>query len=335
MYVNFGGSSSEKVLVEPMCYDADHIEKVTDVIKENFETYFNSFLDTEAGSVISYLDFIDLQQAMKTSNGKSKKKNNRAANFRSILSSAIDAFEKDKQNYIDLFDSEMLEEYEEDPASFKSTALKKECPIIRKTLNSKVKELKKYQIEFCVAKPQELLEVVKNISNFSKDYYKKSCINKMVDSEEYSQLGLTPLDKDEKYTVYGVIGGGIKSHMMYKNYPSLFANRSQNAIWALYYLSGQKTFGCRMDSEFLMIDNQKRFITQQNYFYPYELFSHYANVIYRLICKKAEEYDVFINPDYKYVIVDCFLNFVASEHSTDIFIFKTQIKERSNSHAYA
>ena len=334
MFTKIDPSIKEKVLVEPMCYDADHIEEVTAVISEEFESYFVRFIDTEAGSVITCGDFDALQKVFRTTGEMQKSKLNRSANFRAIISAAIDDFEKDKQKYIDLFDGEMLEEYEEDPSSFKSTALKKDCPIIRKTLNSNAKELKKYQVDFSLAKPQELLRVIENISDFSKSYYERARKSGTGETEGCTNHNLAPLDKDDRYTVYGVIGGGIKSHMMFKNYPSHFANRSQSAIWALYFLSKQKNFGCRMDSEFLMIDT-KKITTQQNYFYPYELFSYYADVIYDLICNKAVEYDVHINPDYKYVIVDCFMNYVADEHRTHINILKSQIKEGGYGYAYA
>src|SRR6476661_1370211 len=51
-----------------------------------------------------------------------------------------------------------------------------------------------------------------------------------------------------------VIGGGIKSHFLYSRYPYAFPNRSQNALWALYFLTDKKEFGFDDGSEFLMID---------------------------------------------------------------------------------
>ena len=87
-------------------------------------------------------------------------------------------------------------------------------------------------------------------------------MEEVYDAETYDEigtidaLGLSPLDQDESYTVYGVIGGGIKSHMLFKVHPAAFPNRSRSALWALWYLTGKKCFDCSMDSEFLMIDTQ-------------------------------------------------------------------------------
>ena len=96
-------------------------------------------------------------------------------------------------------------------------------------------------------------------------------------------MGYFDLD-EEKYTAYGVIGGGIRSHLIYKLYPKMYPNRSREAVWALWYLTDKKKFGCKEDSEFLMI-NVKESTTQQNYFYPYALFSFYALEIYRFLKK--------------------------------------------------
>ena len=90
-------------------------------------------------------------------------------------------------------------------------------------------------------------------------------------------LDLSDLNDDETYTAYGVIGGGIRSHFLYSLYPHAFPNRSQNAVWSLYFLSGKQDFGLADASEFVMIDiKSENMKTQQNYFYPYDLFAFYA-----------------------------------------------------------
>ena len=114
--------------------------------------------------------------------------------------------------------------------------------------------------------------------------------------------------------------------MLYKVHPSLFPNRSRSAIWALWYLTDKESFGCKTDSEFLMIDLDKN-IVQQNYFYPYQLFAFYAFEIYKLLRGKAKELNVDIDPDYRYVIVDAFLEYIAMEHDEEIAFLKSQIRD--------
>ena len=75
-----------------------------------------------------------------------------------------------------------------------------------------------------------------------------------------------------------------------------------------------------------MID-PKKCITQQNYFYPYGLFSYYAYVVYMLLKNKADELGAFIDEGYRYVIVDAFLSFISEQHSEGINMLISQIRE--------
>jgi len=101
------------------------------------------------------------------------------------------------------------------------------------------------------------------------------------------------------------------------------------AIWALWYLTNKEIIDCKMDSEFLMIDT-KESITQQNYFYPYELFAFYAHQIFQLLRREAESLEVIIDPEYRYVIVDSFLTYIAESHISEIDLLMSQIKDSDN-----
>lgn len=313
--------------VEECCYDTHHLMKVREEIEKNFNPYFDKFIETDGGSLLSGAEFEKLKKRFKVCDTKSGKENHKS-NFKTLLVEAYEYFEKDRQKYIDIFDEESLEEAEDDSAAFKYKTLKNDCPIIHSTLfNKRAKDLDKYRYEFSIAAPDNLLSVVSNLSRFAREYMEEFYNEENYDEPiyYYDDLELGDIDTED-YTVYGVIGGGIKSHMLYKVYPSAFPNRSRNALWALWYLSGKKTFGCEMDSEFLMIDVAKS-ITQQNYFYPYELFSFYAFHIYALLKEKAEELGVYIDPRYRYVAVNRFLDFIAKEHDDEISFLKSQIKD--------
>ena len=312
--------------VEECCYDYDHNAAVLDSLGNNFDKYFDRFIETEAGLLLSETDYNELKKKFNVIIDKKSSNRNRD-NFKLILEEAYENFEKDRQKYLDIFDEEALEEWEDDPATFKSKVLKQECPIIHSTMyNKRAKELDEYRKKFKIADPEELLSTVKRLFEFANEY-----MSDVYDEDDYEyahyydDLCVGELDTED-YTVYGVIGGGIKSHMLYKYQPSVFPNRSRNAIWALWYLTNKEKFGCTMDSEFIMIDVEKS-IAQQNYFYPYELFAFYALAIYNLISNKAKEMDVFIDPSYRYVIVDAFLNYVADEHSEEISLLKSQIRD--------
>lgn len=312
--------------VEEICYDHTHIQNVVSEIKKNFDTYFEKYIQTEAGKGISQEDFEKMKRKMGICSDEKRQKKDWSQNYKRIIREAIDDFEKDRNAYIELFDEEALEEAEYDPSSFKSKTLKYECPIIKNTLFSNAKELGKYKRQYSISDPNELLQVVQTLSQFGEKYQNDVYDPKTYeDAKQYEDLRLENMDT-EAFTVYGVIGGGIKSHMMYKVYPNTFPNRSRNAIWALWYLTDKKTFGCKTDSEFLMIDVGKSF-TQQNYFYPYKLFAFYAFEIYKLLRDKATELGAYIDTDYRYVIVDSFLSFVENVHDEETSFLKAQIRD--------
>lgn len=308
--------------VEVVCYNQDHIKKVLTLIRKNFDKYFDNFLE-ESGSLISKEKIEQIQEkfgvSVKDNHSKSKSKR-----FKEIIRIDIEEFEKDREKYETILDEEFLEESEEDLATFKSSTLKNECPIIHSTYyNKSAKELDKYRKEFDISDAEDLWIVIKNLYYFAQEYNDEFSDNDYDDIKNYEDLHISDLDTDD-YTVYGVIGGGIKSHMLYKLYPKLFPNRSRYSIWSLWYLTDKDVIDCIMDSEFLMIDLNK-LITQQNYLYPYGLFTFYAHQIYQMLRKKADELNVGLDSEYRYVYVDSFLKFIAKQHQDEIDILKKQI----------
>lgn len=317
--------TSQLNAVEPICYEREHQDKVLTVLAAEFEKAFPGFVESEAGQLISEEVFLQLQSMFKIVPDRRKDNKNKRDNFIAIIQKGIEGFEKNKQKYLDLFDPELLKEEREDLQSFKSKTLKNECPIIHATLFTDRDELKQYKKDFKLAEPKRLYEVVVNLSQFSQEYsasYNEEAYQKI---QTYEELKLGTLEEDGgNYTAFGVIGGGIRSHLLYKNHPECFPNRSQWALWALWYLTNKESFGCEMDSEFLRID-LKECITQQNYFYPYDLFTFYAYQIYKMLDSKAKEMDVSIDPDYKYVVVDAFMNYIADLHISHINELRKQI----------
>jgi hypothetical protein len=321
MYVDFDGS------VEDICYEENHVQTVVGEIRKNFNKYFKGFIETLANERAGDSEVAVLKKNWGVPTDVKTSAENMTSNYKEIIVAAIEKFERDREDYIKIFDIDLLEEYkEEDADTFKSKVLRNECPIIRKTLaNRKAKELDRYRAEFSKADPDLLLEVVYNLCRFGDEYSGCCDSDTYENATDYEELGMGLLDTDD-YTAYGVIGGGIKTHMLYKIYPALFSNRSRSAVWALWYLTKKKTFECDTDSEFLMIDTKKN-VTQQNYFYPYELFHFYAFEIYKLLRDKASDMNVYIDLDYRYVIVDAFLEYVADVHDKEISFLKSQIRD--------
>lgn len=313
--------------VEDKCFDFGHVEQVLTTIRKIFDVYYDDFIKSEAGKAVTTDDIQKIADKFGVKNVKISSQLNYKEKFINIIKESIDTFEQDREKYLAIFDEKALEEYEDDPHYFKSTVLKNECPIIHSTIyNTAAKELDKYRIKFRISDPNDLLRVVSNLQEFAEKYYHNVYDEESYDTmDNYKDLGYGILDTED-YSVFGVIGGGIKTHMLYKVYPAVFPNRSRNAIWALWYLTEKKTFGCEEDSEFLMLDIENS-ITQQNYFYPYELFAFYAHQIFQMLKEKADSVNVYLDPNYRYVIVDAFLGFVVQRHDEEISFLRKQIRE--------
>lgn len=314
--------------IENKCYSESHIQTVLNEIKSTFNSYFDFFIESDAGYTPTFEQMENLIEQFGQNSIKPSSPKNIKARLKKIHNEAIEQFEKDREAYLDILDEETFEEYEDSPLLFKN-ALKSKCPIIRTTLMSKAKELGKYKREFSICNPNDLLIVCENLSNFAYNYVIEFENDEYNSYKSLEDLQLEDLDTHD-YTVFGVIGGGIKSLFLQKLQPSFFAHRSKEAIWALWYLTNKKTFDCSQDSEFLMIDVEKS-KTNQNYFYPYELFGFYAYNIYLLLEEKFNQYEVHLDANYRYVIVNVFLNSIAIKHANEIQFLSSNSEEKTYS----
>ena len=299
--------------IEPICYEEDHIDLVNAELKSNFKDYFQSFIESSAGLTTDEKAISELSKKFGTER-PSKKVINIKERLLQRIESSIKSFEKDRHWYKNIFELEAFDEYADDPGYFKNTILKNECPIIRMTLQTKETELDKYRADFSRSKPADLLKVTKNLVEFAFDYEKNHYdANGFKTINSLDDLAFAKLQHDD-YIVRGVIGGGIKSRFLYKLKPHIFPNRSQWAIWALWYLTDKKPLGCAEDSEFLRIDNIQNSTSQQNYFYPYDLFTLYALELSRMLENEAINNDIDFREDYRFVILDDFLVYIAVHH---------------------
>lgn len=311
--------------IEEICYSEEHIKKVIYEIKDNFPRYFKNFLESEGGTSINFESIKMLAEQFGNSLKQEKKKINSKEVYQRIINDSIDDFNRDRNRYLKILDKEALDEYEDDPPYFKNTILRNQCPIIQHTLqNRQAKELDKYREEFNRADPRGLLIVVRNLITFAHKYKKKYYDSKSFEKiDNIKELKFSKLLREE-YTFRGVIGGGIKSHFLYKLYPGIFPNRSREAIWALWYLTSKKSFDCKQDSEFIMIDLNDN-ITQQNYFYPYDLFGIYSLEIYRMLKKEAKNLNINLSSENRFIVLDSFLKFIANTHIDEINLLTQKV----------
>lgn len=318
--------------IEEICYNQNHIDKVWEKIKNTIPTYFKKYIETENGNIVEDADVEKLMAKFGSSAKPKSKEKDEKKILERLLKEAIKHYEKDREAYLEIIDREAFDEYQDDVNSFKNTILKNQVPVIRRTLqNKKAKELDKFRASFNSAQSGDLFTVTSNILQLANDKRNDWYDGKKFESIQTSEdLGYFDFD-GEDYTAYGVIGGGIKSQFIYKLYPEMFPSRSREAVWALYYLSKREKFGCKQDSQFLMI-NAKEGTTQQNYFYPYGIFSFYALRIFNLLKQLYVKHGISLPNEYRFVPVDAFLSFVSRSHQAEIDVLKQKAESKKNYH---
>jgi hypothetical protein len=234
---------------------------------------------------------------------------------KATLRTAVEHWHNEQEAYRDYLDLEVLDEFEYDAAAFKSHTASA-CPIIRRCLNSPSEVMVEYQRSFRLTSGRTLLDAVRSISDFARSYASHFDDRLHEAAAEPADLGLEPLNEGE-LGVGGVIGYGVQSCMLHGVYPREFALRTQDAVWALYFLSERQDFGLADGSEFLMVYPDRGFC-EQNYFYPAQLFGFYALKVFLVLREFCgAKYGKF-DDRYRYIYLNAFLGHVAEMHRTDI-----------------
>lgn len=247
-----------------------------------------------------------------------------SADLRREFSSAVDDVQKMQDKYKKIFDDDVLEEYEEDdPRGFKS-AFAKDCPIIARTLRSRRRELLDWQQAFKRTKAQELLDVSSNLLEFAEEYVEAIPSGEYEAYDTITQIGLEG-SEEESMTIPGLIGMGIKSAILHHLSPEYFPLRGRRDLYALYFLSGRGDFGLSSaTSEFIMVNDDhelrgsKNYRMDQNYWYPYGLFTLYSLRIYRALKARCRDRGAPFDDKYRYVYVHRFYEAICDHHQDHI-----------------
>lgn len=271
--------------LEEAVHNPEHINLVLAEIEETFPKYFSDF---------------------------------QAEQPKLLFAKAIANHESERQKYLDYMDLDALREYDDDPAVFKR-ATKTKCPIILRCLMSQDEVMKQYKRAFNEITGRQLLDGVRKISEFAQDYVTSFDEIGHERIQSYADLKLDLLNEPE-YGCPGVIGYGVQSSLLYGQYPHAFAHRSQNAVWALYFITNRKDFGLQDASEFLMV--QPKYNTcEQNYFFPADLFGFYALKLYLMLKKACKEIRIDFSAENRYIYLSAFTDFITDVHRNDINVY--------------
>ncbi len=283
--------------------DQEHFEKVWDIVESSLDDFITLYFDSSKNpiSVLKPKDNLNL-----------------------YIRKLIDEHCTEQDRYIEIFDPELMDDYEEDVDGFKGEILSKRCPVIRVTLNSKAAVLKDWKIAYKLASPQKLYDTFYNIISFAEEY------NDDMTEEEFNEIDtiegnrLSELTEDACYLT-GVIGTGILSNVLNNLYPRIFPNMFKIGMFALYILSEKKAIEMGSDSsEFLMVKDDIPSKTgiieaEHNYYYPYETFALYTLRIYRVLDKEIQvRYKLKFPDEYRFVLINDFYKYIVESQRKDI-----------------
>lgn len=285
--------------------DQDHMEAVWEVMQSRLEKYANDYLE----GVSHYQDRPSIQDS-----------------FEMFLAEMIKKNDKLHDKYFELFDMELMEEeYAEDTEGFKAVTLKKECDVIRKTLQSKSEALGEWKRKFYGCKSQQLYDTFYNMLSFAAEYDEEMDEESLSDVDTIEDIGFAQMNEDACYQS-GVLGFGIVSNILNHMYPRTFPGNYKAGVFSLHFLTGEGK-GVNMpsdSSEFLMVKDDfysKTGVieTEHNYYFPYETFGMYTLRIYRVLEEKIKaRFQKEFPSNFKYLLTNDFYEYVTSVHRDDI-----------------
>lgn len=285
--------------------DQDHMEEVWEVMQSRLEQYANDYLE----GVSHFQDRPSIQDS-----------------FEAFLAELIKKNDKLHDKYFELFDMDLMEEeYAEDTEGFKAVILKKECDVIRKTLQSKSEALGEWKRKFYGCKSQQLYDTFYNMLSFAAEYDEEMDEESLSDVDTIADIGFAQMNEDACYQS-GVLGFGIVSNILNHMYPRTFPGNYKAGVYSLHFLTGEGK-GVNMpsdSSEFLMVKDDfysKTGVieTEHNYYFPYETFGMYTLRIYRVLEEKIKSrFQKEFPSDFKYLLTNDFYEYVTSVHRNDI-----------------
>jgi hypothetical protein len=287
-----------------------HIANVWSAIETSLPKYWDKFVQGER----------------KPSVGKKEAVANMLAR---VFGKSIADYEKEAPKYRQVFDPDALDEFRDDPNAFKQ-ALSRDVPVIANTLRQRRTELKDWQRHFRMARANDLLEVFSNLLDFVKEWSDDHPAAQYHKFDKPASFELDPLDDDETMAIENVVGMGIKSIVIHHLDPERLPPRGRNGLYGLYFLSGRDPFGLpSQSSEFLMVNDinlasDGSMIMDQNYWYPYGVFSLYALRIYKWIDTKALSIEFKLDRSIRYVYVERFFESVCAQHTADLKTMRAQ-----------
>lgn len=285
-----------------------HVNQVWSIMEPNVSKYADGFLDALANS-----------GSMPSPQ----------ANYTLWLRKLITDNEDLHDRYHDIFDLDALEEYAEDPDMFKGDVLRKQCPVIRHSLQSRAQVMQEWKAKYFARRSVDLVDAFTNMMSFASEYDEEMDEDAMEALDRVSDCRISEMEDDKsdngRAYISGVLGFGIVSNILNHMHPRTFPGNYKMGVWSLYFLAkGSKELMPSGTSEFAMLkdDHPNRvnvYEMEHNFFLPYEVFCIYTLRIYRALAPWIEaRFGKAFPSDYRFLLTNAFYEYVSSENSANI-----------------
>lgn len=251
------------------------------------------------------------------------------ANYNLWLSGLIKDNEDLRERYRDIFDLEALEEYEEDPDEFKGDVLRKQCPIIRHSLQSRAQVMQEWKAKYYARKSIDLVDAFTNMMSFAEEYDEEMDEPAMEALDRVDDCRIAEMEDEDSENgrayISGVLGYGIVSNILNHMYPRTFPGNYKMGVWSLYFLAkGSEDLMPSGTSEFSMLKDDRpnhvgAYEMEHNYTLAYEIFCIYTLRIWRLLAPRIEtRFGAAFPSEHRFLLTNSFYEYVASKNSANI-----------------
>ena len=299
-----------------------HVAQVLAALDANVENYLDRWLAERADATAAgaLAGKFEVKMDARTLKGRT---------LRKLLDDALVPYDRDAKKYRDFFEEDSLDEFRDGGANAFKTALRKEVPVIQRTWNSPNEELAQWKIKFQNNASKELLATFENLMEFASEWERTKGAAHLDGCASAEEVGLDAINDDPTMYVIGVVGVGIKSTVLFHQWPASFPKRDRQAMFGLFFLTGKAHFGLSTGSEFQMIVDRdlandgapllKNHRTEHNFWYPYGLFSLYAVRVWKHLKAYAARLGVPLDESHRFVWLDAFFQGIAKDlHAADI-----------------
>lgn len=284
------------------------IYKDIDFIKNKIDATFQSYFDKVFGLTV---DENLIKSGIPIGKLKGNAKNN--------ISSSIKNWEKEVNSYKDsfqkIFSPHKITIYESIPEDFKTKQFRNNLWTVSAAMRTKDPDLARYKKDFTEALAEDILDTFKIILDDSTNYVQTTAVSINYDKiGTIEDLQFSFIEKPE-LSLKKIIGFGIRSEILHRNYPAYFPIMTQRSLWGMYFLTS-------LEKEFITIEEKSRkSVTRvsHNWTYDYARFTFYNNYLYLLLADRLKrDYDIETKPQYRFGYCNEFLIEIATLHKDGI-----------------